>query len=153
MSDRLSNRHATEHRVKRLRRFAVSLVGNQDEADMIVLDVLRSQKKMLMSEKSAAAQLMALLKAVYQDLRSAQARSQNISLLNPLRSELVNSFVKFQSLAYPQKAIISLLLIEGLSREKISKITDIQLPQIDIFISQSLDYLSEGPQDCKLASS
>lgn len=151
MSDRLSNRHAIEHRVKRLRRFAVSLVGNQDEADAIVLDVLKSQKKMLMSEKSPAAQLVALLKAVYQDLRSEQTRSQNISLLNPLRSELVNSFVKFQSLAYPQKAIISLLLIEGLSREKISQITDIQLPQIDIFISQSLEYLSEG-QDCKLVS-
>ncbi|QTD57391.1 hypothetical protein [Parasphingorhabdus cellanae] len=144
MSDRLLNRHVAERRVKRLRRFAVSLIGNQNAADRVVLDVMRIHKSVLVSEKCPTMQLMILLQAVYQDIRSRQSRSQNISLLNPLRSELVNTFVKFQSLAYSQKAIISLLLIEEFSPEKVSQITDIPLSQIDFLISKSLDFLSEG---------
>lgn len=151
MSDRLSNRRATEQQVKRLRRFAVSLVGDQDAADMVVLEVMISHKRMLASEKCPATQLLALLKAVYQNLRGERRKSQNISLLNPLRSDLVNTFVKFQSLDYAQKAIISLLLIEELSRERISQITEIPLFQIDTYISQSLKFLSEG-EDRKLVA-
>lgn len=151
MSDRLSNRRATEETVKRLRRFAVSLMGDQDAADKVVIGVMKSHRHLLVSEKCPSMQLIALLKGVYQDIHCGRKKSQNLSLLNPLRSELVNTFVKFQSLAYPQKSIISLLLIEGLSREKISQVTDTSLIQIDVFISQSLEFLSEG-ENRKLVS-
>lgn len=151
MLDPLSHRHATELSVKRLRRFAVSMVGDQDAADKLVLGVMNSHKHLLVSGTSPAAQLLGLLKAVYQNLHSGGRKSQNLSLLNPLRSELVDTFVKFQSLEYTKKAIISLLLIEELSSEKISQITEIPFPQVDIYISQSLKFLSEG-ENRKLVS-
>jgi hypothetical protein len=151
MSDRISNRRATERNVKKLRRFANSLLGDQHAADIAVLNVMIIHTDILTSEKYHSNQLLALLKAVYQNLSNGQSKSQNISLLNPLRSELVNTFVKFQSLDYAPKAIISLLLIEELSREKISQITEIPLSQIDMYILQSLKFLSEG-SDRRLVS-
>ncbi len=151
MLDPLSHRHATELSVKRLRRFAVSMVGDQDAADRVVLGVMNSHRHLLVSGISHAAQLLGLLEAVYKDLHGGRRKSQNLSLLNPLRSELVDTFVKFQSLDYTKKAIISLLLIEELSSEKISQITEIPFPQVDIYISQGLQFLSEG-ENRKLVS-
>ena len=144
MSERVSNRRAVENNLKRLRRFAVSICGDQNSADAIVLDVITSHRKILTPGNCPEAALISLLRAVYQNMKHGEIKSQNMSLLNPLRSELVDVYVKFQWLNYTEKTIISLSLIEKLSSEKIAQITDIPLSQINLSISQSIKFLSSA---------
>jgi DNA-directed RNA polymerase specialized sigma24 family protein len=142
MSERLSNRRAVEKNLKKLRRFAVSVIGDQYSADAIVLDVIASHKNLLMPGYCPKAAFTLMLSAVYQRTESHKIKSRNTPLMNPLKTELLNVYMRFGSLNRKERAIISLLLIEEMSTEKISQIIEIPVSQVNLIIARSLEYLS-----------
>lgn len=143
MLERSSSRRALEKNLKRLRRFAVSLSGNQSTADIAVMDAVKSQKSHLAQEHNPSEILTLLLRAVYRQMDTEQSRPRSISLLKPFGSEAANIYVRFQSLRYTEKAVMSLFLIEGLPPEKIARITQMPLSAVDRTILKNVEFLSD----------
>lgn len=141
MADPSFDKQYAEKIVKKLRRFASSLIADRQLADTALFDVINRNRHLLRGNHYQDLHYVEMLIAIYLTIGRIDQSYAKIKARNANDNSVFNLF---QSLDYLQKTVMSLFLIEQLPRDTIAMIVDMPVNKVSIMINDNIAALSDS---------